>query len=67
VGAVIKDDQVILVARYTQNKGVLEVIVYKVKWSNDPRRGARKGQPDMPTKLAGMTQGMMSVPREGNG
>jgi hypothetical protein len=67
VGAVIEDDQLILVTWDTQNREGPEVTMYEVKVSNDPRRGPRKGQPDMPTKLAGMTQGIMFVPRAGDG
>jgi hypothetical protein len=63
VGAVIKDDQVILVTRDTQNREGPKVTVYKVKWLNDSSRGGRKGQSDVPTKLAGMTQGIISAPR----
>jgi hypothetical protein len=37
--------------------------VNEVKWSKGSSRGARKGQPDMPTKLTGMTQGIISAPR----
>jgi hypothetical protein len=66
VGAVIEDDQVILVTRDTQNRGGPEVTVCGVKGSNDSRRGARKGQPDMSTKLAGMAQGVISTPRAGD-
>jgi hypothetical protein len=54
VGAVIVDDHVILITRDTQNMGGPEVTLYEVKGSNDPRRGARKGQSYMPTKLEGM-------------
>jgi hypothetical protein len=36
MGAVIQDDQVILVTRDTQNRGGLVVTVYEVKGSNDP-------------------------------
>jgi hypothetical protein len=63
VGAVIKDDQVILVTRDTQSREGPKVTVYKVKGLNDSSRGGRKGQSDMPTKLAGMTQGIISIPR----
>jgi hypothetical protein len=63
VGAVNKDDQVILVTRDTRNMGGPKVIVYKVKGLKGSSRGARKGQPDVPTKLAGMTQGSISAPR----
>jgi hypothetical protein len=35
--------------------------MYEVKGSNDSRRGARKGQSDVPTKLAGMAQGIISA------
>jgi hypothetical protein len=55
VGAVIEDDQVILVTRDTQNRGGPKVIVYEVKGLNNSSRGARKGQPYVPTKLVGMT------------
>jgi hypothetical protein len=37
--------------------------VYKVKGLNDSSRGVRKGQSDVLTKLAGMTQGVISTPR----
>jgi hypothetical protein len=63
VGAVIEDDQVILVTRDTQNKGGPKVTVYEVKGSNGSRRGTRKGQLDMPTKLASMAEGIISTPR----
>jgi hypothetical protein len=66
VGAIIEDDQVILVTRDTQNRGGPKVIVYEVKWLNDSSRGARKGQLNVPTKLTGMTQGIISVPRVGD-
>jgi hypothetical protein len=55
VGAVIEDDQVILVTRDTQNRRGPKVTVYEVKGLKGSSRGARKGQPDVPTKLAGMT------------
>jgi hypothetical protein len=66
VGGVIENDQVILVTRDTRNKGGPKVTVYEVKGLNDSSRGARKGQPDMPTKLAGMTQGLISAMRAGD-
>jgi hypothetical protein len=66
VGAVIEDDQVILITRDTQNKGGPEVIVYEGKGLNDSRRGVRKGQLDVPTKLAGMAQGIISAARAGD-
>jgi hypothetical protein len=55
VGAIIEDDQVILVTRGTWNTGGPKVIVYEVKRMNGSSREARKGQPDVPTKLTGMT------------
>jgi hypothetical protein len=55
VGAVIEDDHVILVTRDTQNRGGPKVTVYEVKWLKGSSRRARKGQPDVPTKLASMT------------
>jgi hypothetical protein len=61
VDAVIKDDQVILVTRDTRNRGSPKVTVYEVKWLKGSSRGARKGQPDVPSKLAGMTQGIISA------
>jgi hypothetical protein len=66
VGAIIEDDQVILVTRHTQNRGGPKVTVYKVKGLNNSSRGAKKGQPYVPTKLAGMTQGIISAPRTGD-
>jgi hypothetical protein len=66
VGAVIEDDQIILVTRDTRNKGGPKVTMYEVKGLNNSSRGARKGQPDMPTKLTGMTQGIMSALRAGD-
>jgi hypothetical protein len=66
VGAVIEDDQVILVHRDTRNMGDPKVTVYEVEGLKGSSRGARKGQPDVPTKLAGMTQGIISAPREGD-
>jgi hypothetical protein len=65
VGAVIKDDQVILVTRDTQNRGGPRVTMYEVKGQNGLSRGARKGQLYVLTKLAGMTQGIISAPRAG--
>jgi hypothetical protein len=62
VGAVIEDDQVILVTRDTRNMGGPKVTVYKVKGLKGASRGARKGQSDMSTKLADMTQGIISAP-----
>jgi hypothetical protein len=66
VGAVIEDDQVILITRDTRNRGGPKVIVYEVKGLNDLSGGGRKGQPDVPTKLAGMTEGIISAPRAGD-
>jgi hypothetical protein len=66
VGAVIEDDQVILVTRDTRNMGGLKVTVYGVKGLKGSSRGARKGQPDVPTKLAGMPQGIISSSRAGD-
>jgi hypothetical protein len=63
VGGVIEDDQVILVTRDTWNRGGSKVTVYDVKGLNGSSRGARKGQPDVSTKLAGMTQGIISALR----
>jgi hypothetical protein len=59
VGAVIEDDQVIHVTRATWNRGGPKVTVYEVKELNSSSRGARKEQPDVPTKLAGMAQGII--------
>jgi hypothetical protein len=56
VGVVIEDDQVILVTRDTQNRGGPKVTMYEVKGLKGSSRGARKGQPDVSTKLAGMRQ-----------
>jgi hypothetical protein len=66
VGAVIEDDQVILVTRDTRNRGGPKVIVYEVRGLNGSSKGARKGQPDVSTKLAGMTQGIISTLRVGD-
>jgi hypothetical protein len=66
VGAVIEDDKVILVTRDTWNRGCPKVTVYEVKWLKGSSRGARKGQSDVPAKLAGMTQGIISAPRAGD-
>jgi hypothetical protein len=44
VGAVIKDDQIILVTRDTRNKEGPMVTVYGVKGLKGTSRGARKGQ-----------------------
>jgi hypothetical protein len=66
VGAVIEDDQVILVTRDIRNRGGPKVTVYKVNGLKGSSRGARKGQPDMPTKLSGMIQGIISAPRAGD-
>jgi hypothetical protein len=63
VDAVIEDDHVILVTRDTQNRGGPKVTVYEIKGLNGSSRGDRKGKPDMPTKLAGMAQGIISAPR----
>jgi hypothetical protein len=63
VGAVIEDDQVILVTKDTWNKGGSKVTVYEVKELNGSSRGGRKGQSDVSIKLAGMTQGIISAPR----
>jgi hypothetical protein len=38
-----------------------KVTVYEVKWLKGSSRGARKGQPDVPSKLADMTQGIISA------
>jgi hypothetical protein len=67
VGAVIEDDQVVLVTRDTQDRGGPKITLYKVEGSNDSRRGARKGQLDMSTKLAGMAQGIISASRADDG
>jgi hypothetical protein len=40
--------------------------VYEVKGLNATSRGDRKGQPGVPTKLAGMAQGIISAPRAGD-
>jgi hypothetical protein len=66
VGAIIEDDQVILVTRDTRNRGGPKVTMYEVKGLTSLRRGARKGQPDVPTKLAGMAQGIISALRAGD-
>jgi hypothetical protein len=66
VGAIIEDDQVILVTRVTQNRGGTKVTVYEGKGLNGSRRGARKGQLDMSTKLAGVAQGIISTVRAGD-
>jgi hypothetical protein len=66
VGAVIEDDQVILVTRDIQNRGGPKITVYKVNGLKGSSRGARKGQPGMPTKLVGMIQGIISAPRAGD-
>jgi hypothetical protein len=66
VGVVIEDDQVILVTRDTRNMRGPKVTVNEVKGLNDSSRGVRKGQLDMPTKLAGMAQGIISAPRAGH-
>jgi hypothetical protein len=66
VGAIIEDDQVVLATRDTQNRGGPKVTVYEVKGLNNSSRGARKGQPNVSTKLAGMTQGIISAPRAGD-
>jgi hypothetical protein len=66
VGAVIEDDQVILVTRDTQNGRGPKVRVYEVNGLNGKSRGARKGQLDVPTKLPGITQGIISAPRAGD-
>jgi hypothetical protein len=36
--------------------------VYEIKGLNGSSRGDRKGQPDIPTKMAGMAQGIISAP-----
>jgi hypothetical protein len=54
VSAVIKDYHVILLTRDTRNMEGPKVTVCEVKGLNNSRRGARKGQPDVLTKLAGM-------------
>jgi hypothetical protein len=46
VGAVIEDDQVILVTRDTQKRGGPKK-VYKVKGLKGSSRGSGKGQPDV--------------------
>jgi hypothetical protein len=61
VGAVIEDYQVILVTRDTWNRGGP-----KVKGLKGSNRGARKGHLNMPIKLAGMTQGIISALRAGD-
>jgi hypothetical protein len=66
LGAIIEDDQVILVTRDTQNRGGPEVTVYEVKGLNGSRKGARKGQPDVLIKLAGIVQGIISTRRAGD-
>jgi hypothetical protein len=66
VDAIIEDDQVILVTRDTRNRGGLKVTVYEVKGLKGVGRGARKGQLDISTKLAGMTQGIISAPMAGD-
>jgi hypothetical protein len=66
VGAVIEDDQVILVTRDTPNRGGPKVTVYEVKGLNGSSSGASKGQPNVPTKLVGVTQGITSGPRAGD-
>jgi hypothetical protein len=66
VSAVIEDDQVILVTRDTRNRGGRKVTVYEVKWLKGSNRGAGKGQPDVSTKLASITQGIISAPRAGD-
>jgi hypothetical protein len=63
VGAVVKDDHVILVTRDTRNRGGAKDTVYEVKGLNGLRREARKGQLDMSTKLTGMAQGIISALR----
>jgi hypothetical protein len=55
VGVVIEDDQVILVTRDTRNRGGPKVTVYEVKGLKGLSRGTRKWQPDVSTKLVGMT------------
>jgi hypothetical protein len=55
-----------LVTRDTQNRGGPKVTVYEVKRLNDSRRGARKGQPDVSTKLTGVAQGIISAMRAGD-
>jgi hypothetical protein len=52
VGTVIENDQVILVTRDTRNKGGPKVTVYEVKGLKDLSRGARNGQPDVPTSTS---------------
>jgi hypothetical protein len=63
VGAVIEDDQLILVTRDTWNRGGAKVTLYKVKGLKGSGRGAKKGQPNVPIKMAGMTQGIISAPK----
>jgi hypothetical protein len=66
VGAVIEDDQVILVTRDTQNRGGPKVTMYEGKGMNGSRRGFRKGQPTVSTKLTGMAHGIVSTARTGD-
>jgi hypothetical protein len=66
VGAVIEDDQVILLTRDTRNRGGPKVTLYEVKGLNGSSRGARKGQLYMPTKLVSMTQGIISSLKVGD-
>jgi hypothetical protein len=66
MGAIIEDDQVILVTRDTENRGGPTVKVYKVKGSDNPRR-TRKRQPNMPTELTGMIQGIIYASVEESG
>jgi hypothetical protein len=55
-----------LITRDTQNRGGPKVTVYEVKRLNDSRRGARKGQSDVSTKLTGVAQGIISAMRAGD-
>jgi hypothetical protein len=57
---------VIEVTRDTWNRSGPRVTVYEVKGMNNLSGGARKGQPDVSTKLAGMTQGIISALRVGD-
>jgi hypothetical protein len=67
VRAIIKDDQVILVTRHTENRGGLEVTLYEVIGSDKPGKGARKRQLNMPIELTDMVQGFISALRAGDG
>jgi hypothetical protein len=52
VGTVIENDRVILVTRDTRNKGGPKFTVYEVKGLKGLSRGARNGQPDVPTSTS---------------